>query len=76
MGANELVKYQFLRHCGQRTIAKQVDVSSRFVPVPHIHAPIVFYERDYHNWQIQYCVTSLNQLCHVNNININNLDKN
>jgi|25_taG_2_1085351.scaffolds.fasta_scaffold22865_1 hypothetical protein len=44
--------YQFLRHCGQRTIAKQINVSSRFVLVPRIHAPIVFYERDYHDWQL------------------------
>ena len=32
--------YQFLRHCGQRTIAKQINVSSRFVLVPRIHAHV------------------------------------
>lgn len=44
--------YQFLRRRGQRTIAKQINVSSRFVLVPRIHPPIVFYERNYRNWQL------------------------
>lgn len=42
--------YQFLRCRGQRIIAKKINVNSNFVP--RLNAPIVFYEKDYHNWQL------------------------
>lgn len=44
--------YQFLRCRGQRLIAKQIRVNSKFVAVPRFYAPIIFYEKNYRNWQL------------------------
>ena len=44
--------YQFLRYRGQRLIARQIRVNSKFVSVPRLYAPIIFYEKNYCNWQL------------------------
>lgn len=44
--------YQFLRCRGQHIIARQLNMNSKFVLVPHLNAPVIFYEKDYRNWQL------------------------
>ena len=35
--------YQFLRYRGQRIIARQLNMNSKFILVPRLDAPIIFY---------------------------------
>ena len=44
--------YQFLRCRGQLIIARQISVNSKFILVPRLVSPVIFYEKDYRNWQI------------------------
>jgi|SRR5699024_5093136 len=44
--------YQFLRCRGQLIIARQINVNSKFILVPRLVSPVIFYEKDYRNWKI------------------------